>query len=109
MDHLDDPLNAGWDAVIRHEPTPLDSFVFEPDKNWRYVTAFDPSLRPGLRIYNGALDALSPDVVSRSIFESGQLRFLGPGPHTISNLGDETVDFYFLVVEDAPDADTPAP
>jgi hypothetical protein len=40
-------------------------------------------------------------VDTHRVYSSTQLTFPDPGPHTLFNLGEKTVDIYFLVVEPA--------
>jgi hypothetical protein len=56
------------------------------------------------------LDGLSPGFDSHLRYASiAKLQYPEPGPHTLVNVGNETVDLYFLVLEPYPDAATLAP
>jgi hypothetical protein len=56
------------------------------------------------------LDGLSPGFDSHLRYASiAKLQYPEPGPHTLVNVGNETVDLYFMVLEPYPDAATPAP
>jgi hypothetical protein len=103
------PTKGATVTLQRLELAPFDTFVFEPDADLWYLPLLDPAQREGLHIDEGALEGLAPQSNARQIYGAAQLRHLPPGPHTIFNLGDQTVSFYFLVVEPAPVAATPTP
>ncbi len=102
---MDAPPSAGASISIqRLRLAPFDSFVFDPDPESTYFCVFDPLQMDGVRIAKGALDGLAPNVDTDRLYASTQLTYPDPGPHTIVNLGDETTNFYFLVVEALPEA-----
>jgi hypothetical protein len=103
------PTAGATMTLQRLELAPFDTFVFDPDPDLRYVPLIDPNQTDGLRIEEGALDGLVPNPGAQGIYAGYQLRYLKNRPHTIFNLGDQTADFYFLVVEPFPDAATPTP
>jgi hypothetical protein len=106
---MDAPPSAGASISIQElQLAPFDSFVFDPDPASTYLCVFDPLKMDGVRIAKGALDGLTPNVDTDRLYASTQLTYPDPGPHTIVNLGDETANFYFLVVESLPDKGTPA-
>jgi hypothetical protein len=96
-------------TLQRLELAPFDTFVFDPDADLKYVPLFDPAQTGDLHIADGALEGLVPNPGTQRLEEGFQLRYLQNKPHTIFNLGDQTVEIYFLVVEPAPDAATPTP
>jgi hypothetical protein len=100
------PTEGAAITLQRLELAPFDTFVFEPDADLRYLPFVETV---GLRIAEGALEGLVPQSGTRGIYGAVNLRYLPPGPHTIFNLGDETVSIYFLVVEPTPVAATPTP
>jgi hypothetical protein len=101
--------NAGATMTLqRLELAPVDTFVFEPEADLRYLPFFDPALTGELRMVEGAMDGLVPEPGAQTIRDSFELRHLMPGPHTIFNPGDKTVDIYFLVVEPLSDGGVPA-
>jgi hypothetical protein len=96
------PPTAGASISIqRLQLAPFDSFVFEPDADWTYLCVFDQFQLPAVRMADGAFDSFSPTVDTHRVYSSTQLTFPDPGPHTLFNLGEKTVDIYFLVVEPA--------
>ncbi len=99
-----DPLQTASASIsIQHlRLAPYDSFVFEPGANWTYLSAFDQFRMAGAQMADGAVDGLSPDVDTHWLYNSVQLTYPSPGPHTIFNLGDEPFDIFFLVVEPSP-------
>jgi hypothetical protein len=94
-------------TLQRLELVPFDTFVFEPAADLRYVPFFDTAQVEELHMEEGAIDGLVPEPGGQRIRDGYELRFLAPGPHTLSNLGDQTVEIYFLVVEPAPMPGTP--
>ena len=101
------PTKGASVSLQRLKLEPFDSFVFAPEANWKLLAVFDSLEVKDLRIAEGAVDGISLDVASQTVFSSGLFQFLVPGQYTIFNLGEETVDLYFLKVEPAPDAGTP--
>lgn len=95
------PTKGATMTLQRLELAPFDTFVFEPGADLRYLPFFDPAQTGELRMDEGAIEGLVPQPGAQRIHDSFQLRYLSPGPHTIFNLGDQTVDIYFLVVEGA--------
>jgi hypothetical protein len=94
---------AGASISIQHlRLAPYDSFVFEPGADWTYLTAFDQFRMAGAQMADGAVDGLSADVDIHWLYNSVQLTYPSPGPHTIFNLGDAPFDIYFLVLEPYP-------
>lgn len=102
------PTKGATMTVQRLDMAPFDTFVFEPDVGLRYLPLIDPYQTAGLRIDEGAVEGVVPQPGAQGIYGGVQLRYLKPGPHTIFNLSDKTVSFFFLVVEPAPAA-TPTP
>jgi hypothetical protein len=98
-------------SLQRLELQPFDSFVFDFNPDWRYLPAGDQNLGEGVRVAEGALDGLSPEVRSQYVYSTSSLIYMTPGPHTLFNLGDEPIDIYFLVVEPYPNSavSTPIP
>ncbi len=101
------PTAGATVSLQRLELAPFDTFVFEPDEDWQYLALIDRAQIDGLRIDDGAIEGLVPNPGAQGIYGGVQLRLDKPGPRTIFNLGDKTVDFYFLVVEPFPDTATP--
>jgi hypothetical protein len=89
-------------SIQRLQLAPYDSFVFNPDPNWRFLPALDWSNIDGLQFVSGATDEISPTLNSRRIVSSSSLHYLPEGPNTLFNLGSDPVDIYFLVLEAAP-------
>ncbi|HET9660666.1 MAG TPA: hypothetical protein VFP05_10085 [Thermomicrobiales bacterium] len=102
------PNKVATMTLQRLELAPFDTFVFEPDADLRYLPFFDPAQTGELRMVEGAIDGLVPELGAQRIRDPFELRYLTPGPHTIFNPGDKTVDIYFLVVEPLSDGGTPA-
>jgi hypothetical protein len=94
-------------TLQRLQLAPFDTFVFDPDPDLRYLPFIDPADSKTLRIEEGALDGIFPNPGAQSIYAGYQLRYLKHRPHTIFNLGDQTVEFFFLVAEPSPDVATP--
>lgn len=97
------PSDSAAISVRRLQLLPFDSFVIDPPADLRYVLTYDPAAASGLRVYDGAVSTFPPT----SGHAAWKLQDLGPGPHTLFNLGSEPVDIYFLVLEGAPA--TPSP
>jgi hypothetical protein len=94
-------------SIQRLRLAPFDSFVFDPDPEWMYQCVFDQFQMDDVRMAKGEHDGLSPDDDTDRLYRSTQLTYPDAGPHTIFNLGSETVDFYFFVVEPLPDGGAP--
>ncbi len=92
-------------SVRRLRLLPFDMFVFDPAEDFIFQTTFDPATAAGLRIYDGVVSSF--DLASGHA--SWKLQDLGPGPHTLINLGETPIDLYFLVLEPSPTPATPTP
>jgi hypothetical protein len=102
---MDAPATEGASiAIQRLELAPFDSFVFEPDPDSTYLAVFDPFGVEGVRLAEGDVDALTPNVDSERLFASTQLTYPGSGPHTVLNLGAQTATFYFVTLDPLPDS-----
>jgi hypothetical protein len=99
------PTDSAEVSVHRLQLLPFDSFVFDPAADFIYFVTFDPATASGLRVYDGAVTAFDP----ASGHAAWKVQELGPGPHTLYNLGDDPIDVYFMVLEPAPDPATPTP
>lgn len=99
----------GATVSIQHlQLAPLDTFVYELEPDFHVVPVLAPLQINDLRFYEGAFDGLPPDLGAHSSYVSvGRLEYPGPDPLTLINIGDETVDLYFLIVEPYPDTATP--
>jgi hypothetical protein len=95
------PSDSAVISVHRLQLLPFDSFTFDPAADFRYLVTFDPATASGLRVYDGAVTAFDPT----SGHAAWKLQDLGPGPHTLYNLGEDPIDIYFLVLE--PSSATP--
>lgn len=102
------PTEGAVLKLQRLELAPFDTFVFEQGSAPRYVLLIHPVSTTNLRIVEGVLEGLAPDSGTRGIYGGAQLRYFKPGTYTIFNVGDETVSFYFLVIEPLPAEGTPA-
>ncbi len=100
----------GASLSIQHlQLAPLETFAYELGPGWRVLPMYLPLQINDLRVYDGAIDGLSPDILANARYASLQkLKYPEPGPHTLINIGDETVDLYFLIVEPYPKTATPA-
>lgn len=102
----------GASLSIKHlELAPLDTFVYEPESEsgWKVIPIYIPLQINDLRVYDGAANGISPGVLADARYASQDLlKYPGPGPHTLINIGEETVDLYFLVIEPYPDTATPS-
>jgi hypothetical protein len=96
-------------SIQRLELLPYDSFVFDPDEDWKFLPAFDQFHARGLHMAEGALDGWSPTTETIPVYGSSALIFIVPGPCTLFDLGDEPIDIYFLVLEPYPPPATPSP
>jgi hypothetical protein len=94
-------------TLQRVELAPSESYVFDPDADLRYLGFFDVTQTGELRLEEGANEGLVPAPGAQRLRDPFQLRYLTPGPHTIFNLGDQTAEIYFLVVEPRPMPGTP--
>lgn len=110
VDHPEPLPGEGASVSIWHLAlAPMDTFVYEIDDGLRLTPVYEPLQINDLRVYDGAIDHLSPDLTGRLHYASlARLKSPEPGPHTLVNVGDETVDLYFMVVEPYPDTATPA-
>ncbi|MEZ4507513.1 MAG: hypothetical protein R2848_17085 [Thermomicrobiales bacterium] len=100
----------GATVSLQHlQLAPLATFVYELEPDFHVVPVLDPLQIIDLRFYEGAFDGLPPDLGAHSSYVSvGRLEYPGPDPLTLVNIGDETVDLYFLIVEPYPKTATPA-
>lgn len=100
----------GASISIRHvQLAPMDTFVYEIEPGLRILPVFMPLQIIDLRIYDGALHDLSQTLGKHGAYTTrALLKFPNPGPHTLVNIGDETVDLYFMVLEPYPETATPA-
>lgn len=97
------PSDSAVVSVRQLQLLPFDGFVFDPAVDFVYLVTFDPATASGLRVYDGAVTSF--DLTSGHA--SWKLQDLGSGPHTLFNLGETSIDLYFLVLEPAPAAVTP--
>ena len=103
------------DGRISFHPASSSSLHWIPsctrfESDLRFAPVFVPLQINELRIYDGALEGLPPDLGANAAYASlARLESPSPGPHTLINIGDETVDLYFLVVKPYPDTDTATP
>jgi hypothetical protein len=103
------PGEAASVSIWHLQLAPLDTFVYDIEPGLRIVPIYVPLQINDLRIYDGALDPLAPDLTGRSHLASRAfLLYPDPGPHTLVNISDETVDLYILVAEPYADTATPA-
>lgn len=95
---------------IRHlQLAPLDTFVYELEPGWKLIPIYTPIQINDLRVHEGSASGLSPDILADAGYASlDQLKYPGPGPQTLINIGEETVDLYFLIIEPYPDTATPS-
>jgi hypothetical protein len=109
VDHLSPLPGAGASVSIRHlRLAPMDTFVYEIEPGLRIAPVSVPLQINDLRVYDGVLDGLSPGFDSHLRYASiAKLQYPEPGPHTLVNVGNDTVDLYFMVLEPYPDAATP--
>lgn len=101
------PTKGATLTLQRLELAPFDTFVFEPDAEPRYLLIIDPLPTGELRMAEGELEGLVPKSGTRGIYGGSQLRYFKPGTYTIFNVGDNALNFYFLVVEPLPEENTP--
>jgi hypothetical protein len=95
---------------IQHlELLPGDSFIYGSNTDLRFLPLFDPQHADGLSLASGEIDRWSPELKSVPIRVPAGLTILGKGTHTLFNLGEETIDIYFFVVEPYPNPATPTP
>jgi hypothetical protein len=102
------PTAGATVSIQRLTLLPYDSYILDP-KDLLYLPAFRWGYYRGLSKAYGAIDGWSPDVKTTRVAESNGLRFLENGPITLFNLGEETIDIYFFVVEPYPNPATPTP
>lgn len=108
--HMILPEEGASLSIARLHLAPLDTFVYEWEAGWRVLPMYMPLQINDLRIYDGAADSLSPGILADAHYASlDRLKYPDPGPHTIINIGDETVDLYFLIVAPLADSATPTP
>jgi hypothetical protein len=109
-EHLSPLPGDGASVSIRHlRLAPLDAFVYDIEPGLRIIPIYVPMQINDLRIYDGALDPFALDLTGRSHYASRAfLLYPDPGPHTLVNISDDTVDLYFLVAEPLPGTSTPA-
>ena len=106
--HLLMPSDGASISIEHLALAPLDTFVYEPDPEWKMIPIYIPLQLNDLRMYDGAAEDLSPALIAEADYASlAKLKFPGPGPQTLINIGDETVDLYFLNVR--PYGDTAPP
>ncbi len=96
--------SAGDDHLLV-ERAVSDSQAFET----LYLPAFRWGYFRGPGMAYGTIDGGSPEHKTTKVADSNGLRFLENGSITLFNLGEETIDLYFFVVEPDPAPATPTP